>query len=212
MTALKPVSQVARIVVEGKWGNQNTVNVYHWQKVTPVSPFTQAEIDSVASSFRGGYVANFIPLQVPAFVLGACVAVDLSSDTGVMGVVTTTTAGAAAGTSNPANVALVVSWEINRRYRGGHPRSYMPGTATANVSGTNSWVAGTLTAWSTAGDAFLASMNAMTPGAGTTGRMVAVHRYRDKVELTSPLVSGITGSHVDTRIDSQRRRLGKAPG
>lgn len=209
MVALKPVAQTARIVVEQRWLAVPVVNVFHWFKTTPVSPFTQAEIDGLASAVRAAFNSNFAPLQDGDLTVLGATAVDLSSETGVTGSSITTSAGTKAGVSNPSNVAMCLTWEIARHYRGGHPRSYMAGTVSADIQGVNQWVSTVITAWDTAAGGFLSTVNTAQPGGTATGRLVAVHRYRNKLVLDPPLVSTITGVRVGSRIDSQRRRLGK---
>jgi hypothetical protein len=211
MVALKPVPQVVRCVVEGRWSAQPCVNVFHIMKTTPVSAITQPEIDNLAIEVRGNYQTRFLPLMDDAFTLGNVICTDLTSNTSFVGVATGQNPGAKVGTGLPANVALVVSWEIGRRYRGGHPRSYFPGMVTADQSGLTQWVSATLTAWDTAAGNFLLDNNAFTGTGASTWSMCAVHREFEKQPLTNPIVSHILGAHVDSRIDTMRRRLGRPP-
>src|SRR5262245_40645597 len=211
MVALKPVAQTARLVVSYKWLQRPCVNVFHWFKAAPVTPFTQAEIDGLASSTVGLFGTHFAPVMDADVLITGCTATDLSSETGRVGVGTASTAGTLVGTSNPASVALCITWTIARHYRGGHPRSYMAGTVQSDLTGIHQWNSTRAAAWNSAASAFRTAMNGLQPGTTATGQMVAVHRFRNKLELDPPLVSPITGNRVDIRIDSQRRRTGPPP-
>lgn len=210
MPALKPVPNTARVVVNMTLSGLPIVNVFHYTKVTPVTPFTQAEIDNLASVFRTSFSTAFMPNLNVALILGVVTATDLSSDIGVVGSSTGSTAGGNAGNPHPANVALCVTWRINRHYRGGHPRSYLAGTNSTHAQTVNTWAGTTVTNFTTAATTFRTSVNAWTGTTGATGALVAVHRKKDNVDYATPLISVITGATVGPRIDSQRRRLGSA--
>ena len=62
--------------------------------------------------------------------------------------------------------------------------------------------------WVTSALAMRTAINGVTTSAGNA-RMSCVHYYRNKAILPVPLVSEITGAVVDSRVDSQRRRLGR---
>lgn len=210
MPALKPVPNTARVVVNLSFSSLPVVNVFHFTKVTPVTPFSQAEIDALATTFRTAFSTAFIPNLNPALILGTVTAIDLSSDVGVVGTATGTTAGGNAGAPNPANVALCVTWKINRHYRGGHPRTYLAGTNTLHTQTVNTWAGTAVTAFTTAANSFRTSVNGWTGGTGATGALVTVHRKKDNVDYPTPLISVITSATVGPRIDSQRRRLGSS--
>jgi hypothetical protein len=155
------------------------------------------------------YNSQLMPLISPA-ITGTTVTVqDLTSDTGNTVVVQSAHQGAQIGTDISIGSAAVISWSIPRHYRGGHPRSYIPGLTTACLSGNaliNAGFAGQLIAF---GNYLLNAVSSATYDRTQTVSLCAVHRIQNKVVLADPLVDEITGCAVHARIDSQRRRLGK---
>lgn len=146
--------------------------------------------------------------------------IDLSSDTGASWSQALTIAGTRTGDFAPSSAAVVASWEIARRYRGGHPRSYFPwGTAGTYESGSaklwdTSFIADCLTKI----EDWEAAWQPTTVGATVFEQLVNVSYYDRNLfpdppyRRTTPLVDPITSVVVKQRICSQRRRLGKALG
>lgn len=220
MAELRPVTGVAKVIVNGAYATgTTTANIFHVDRMEHSdSSFPQAQLDALATGIRAAFVTHFCPLIVSHWSLGVVEVVDLTDDLGLVGSVSGTTAGAKSGGSIPQNVAQVVSWRIGRHYRGGHPRTYLPSPGTTDIANANSWTTTHRTALENAGAAFLGAVNGIVLGS-TTGHMCCVHRYRGHTihpdtgrrmptQLETPLKSYITGASVDTRIDSQRRRLG----
>jgi hypothetical protein len=185
-------------------------NVFHVSCVPSVDPFTPAAVAAVAVIVRNAYVARFKSFISTSGSIGPCLAQDLSSDTGASGVASGSIAGTDAATAGAANVSMCITWKIDRHYRGGHPRTYMWGLTISGPSGPNTWNASILTNATTAANGFMNDLGAGVPGSGiTTMGLVAIHRKRNKLVLDVPLISPITAAVIDSRIDSQRRRLGK---
>lgn len=116
----------------------------------------------------------------------------------------------------PPNVAAVVSWDIDQKYKGGHPRTYLPGidsTAYAE-GGSNQWASAFVSALKAAALAFLTQLVANLLAAGfASAEPVIISRFRNGPR-PSAVAFPITNSSanppvVNSRIDSQRRRLGK---
>lgn len=147
-------------------------------------------------------------------------ALDLSSSSGASAIEALTIAGVRTGDFAPASAALVVSYDIARRYRGGHPRSYFPfGTAGTYEAGSSKlWDSGFVTAVHTAAATWAATFPSGVIGSTTFTGLVNVS-YVDKnlnpvppYRRTVPVVDDITGLVAKQRICSQRRRLGKLFG
>lgn len=215
MPALEPVVGVARVVLSAALAGVPCINVFHVQH-QPVSAWSQPTIDQLAIKLRGFWVTRWLTgvMLSTAYVLGDVTATDLSSDLGVVGSASGSNAGNGGNAYTPANVALCASWRISRHYRGGHPRTYIGGLVPTNVLNPNSWTATAVSSAQTSMLGFLNDVNT-SDYAGVSGRLVCVHRYKGKDPATGepnvlrpPLVDLITDVSVDTRIDSQRRRLG----
>lgn len=134
---------------------------------------------------------------------------DLSSRNGATGFDATVHSGQHTGTTTvPPSVAACVSWSVQQRWRGGHPRTYIPISYAADCSST--LIAGThqtlllssARAWRTAinGRQFL--------GAALT--MYTIRYFHDRGQMYPiPAKLPIQDAAVHSRLDSMRRRLGK---
>lgn len=134
--------------------------------------------------------------------------IDLSSSTGAVESSTPGTAGGNVGTLAPLSVAAVTSWTISRRYRGGHPRTYMGAMSDAQLAPPQLLNGTFRSNWEAAGNVFLGAVNALVgflPGC-TLG---AVSYRTANAPRVTPIFEPFLYAHVHTRIDNQRRRLGK---
>lgn len=118
--------------------------------------------------------------------------------------------GTSAGVCLPPNNAFVLSFPINRRYRGGHPRMYLPGVdnthITINGGGgiDNTSAANLCTAMQNA-------IDDITAGIVETHNLVVgtVAYASNKVALQPSVFYQYQSVHMHERIGTQRRRLGK---
>jgi len=206
---LKPVAGVAKVAFNGTLGNVNVANVMHVGAELDNTAWSQAQMDALATGMRGLYVTHFCPLITSNYSLLEVVATDLSTNEGLSSTMGGTTAGSQAGSVTPANVAVGITWKQRRRFRGGHFRTYLPPPGTATYYSTsNTWSAAAVTAYTAAALAFRTGVASLNPGARAC-QLVAVSRVQDDQWLDPPFVYAITSQGVDTRMDSQRRRLGK---
>jgi len=110
----------------------------------------------------------------------------------------------------PANVAMVISWRVRARYRGGHPRTYLGGlgvdTQLDNVSFKDTFV----NSVRVSADQFHADINAFTAGQLSDLHLGTVSFQLDNKWRAPAVFRDFTpaAALVDNRIDSQRRRLG----
>jgi len=140
--------------------------------------------------------------------------VDLASDTGANVVVPVSYFGSRTGDFVPANVAMVASLEIVRRYRGGHPRKYLPwGTAGTYASGsTKDWDSGFVSDCAAKLATILSHLGGHVEGSTTWDNVVNVSYVSGGARRVTPVVDVITSAVPRVRICSQRRRLGKVGG
>lgn len=112
---------------------------------------------------------------------------DLTSPTGAQAVTAEAITGTRTGATNSNDLCFVTSYEINRRYRGGHPRGYWPfGTASDIAAGNKTWAGATVTAVNTGMASFMAAIAAAGwTGAGTL-QQVNVSYYKGFTVVTSP--------------------------
>lgn len=141
---------------------------------------------------------------------------DLSSDTGAEYSMTQDWTGTNTGTALPASAAVCVSEEITRRYRGGHPRTYMMVGSASDyaTSSIKMWQAAFLSNIQAGWDAWMADFP-FTVGS-RTWNPVNVSYWEtvagERVLRATPQVDLITSMIARDRVCSQRRRLGKIGG
>lgn len=128
--------------------------------------------------------------------------------------VSTSTASAPTGATGPlpTSAAACLSWKIAAAYRGGHPRSYLPflDSSVSDATYPENLISATKAAAIAAdGDLFLSDMNAFSIS-GSNPAMGVVSYYRGKALRPTPVFYPYNqGTRVNTRLASQRRRLGK---
>ena len=202
---LPPVAGVCKVEYSGNLGGIPYANLFHIAYSGP--PPDQNAIDSLAGKMQNGWSVEFVPVVNTSLVIQSTTVTDLSSNTGVIGVNNTVMPGSRAGQVGPNNCATVLSWAISRRYRGGHPRSYLGGINAADMTSAID-IDPTYTALvQSAAAAFLSS--AKNPGGVpmTLTGLVCVHYRKGAAYLVPPLVDPITAVVAKVQIGTQRRRL-----
>jgi len=207
MPALPFAPGIAKIVLVQSMAGVTINNVLHaTSQVT--TPTAVGDLQTLANTVRSSWVTNVIPLQSNSLTLTDCVVTDLTNDTGASATSTGSNVGGLASAASPANTAVCWSWKISNRYRGGHPRTYIAGLAQANVLNANTLTAAHVTAHAAAAAAVRTAVNALVIGA-TTWQLCCVSYYKNKALRPVGINFIYTGVSVDSRIDSQRRRLGR---
>jgi hypothetical protein len=115
-----------------------------------------------------------------------------------------------AGTIVPAQVAQCIGWTVQQRYRGGHPRTYLPTPAQPAFTDAQTFAGGHVTSLRNAANSFHAAINAFSVGALTDLHLGTVSFQLHKDWRDPPVFRDYTpgAAVVDSRIDTQRRRVG----
>jgi hypothetical protein len=189
---------------------------------TGTSP-TATEMNAFCASVSTSWNDNLSGLVNVARSLDEVQGVDLNSDTGAEGISTSTVAGARSGDETTAETSFVISYEIARRYRGGHARGYHPFGSMGDIINATTWGT-TLQGEVASGWAAFMSENvgAGWSGAGTL-HQANVSYYSGFTVVTSPTTGrarNVPTPRVAPRIDpvtayafrlpigTQRRRMG----
>lgn len=213
MAQLGPLPDVAGVVkirLLGKTGGGvNWANVLH-AKVT--GSLTQTTLTTCATSIRGYWASDLATLIASNTTLTTVEITDLTTRSSAQGTDLTGGTGTNANPAGPNSLAACLTLRIPNRYRGGHPRLYMPGVPTVAVSNGSVWAAGIANSYQTSGRAFMNHINALVVG-GTTWQLCAVSYYKSVNHVQSykqpPEVYIISDVVCHSRVDSMRRRLGK---
>lgn len=208
MPALPDVNKVLKIQFTGTYGIAPWANVMHMRYAG--SAPTNSELNTMAADVESIYAARLLPVMSDAVTLAETIITDLTSSTASVGTFTSADTG---GNSNAnalnAGVAIVGSWKIHRRYRGGHPRTYLVGMTANNLADTQHF-SGAFVADVLAGfQDFLTDMNALTEGAVDPFELGQVSYYTEGSLRVTPVFDPFLDVAVDTRVDSQRRRNGR---
>jgi hypothetical protein len=118
--------------------------------------------------------------------------------------------GGVSGDTLAPGTAVALSWQIAESYRGGKPRSYLPGipNTAQNSQGESALLPSYATSLESAGSTFMNYFNTHTV-AGTTVTLGTVSYHTSHAVRPSPLFYTYIGVRVHERLDSQRRRNGK---
>jgi hypothetical protein len=218
---LPDVAKVVRVACSGTdslGGLWLTRFFVSYSGTAPVS----ADLATFDAAVNTAWGTNLKPLHGNDTVLTQIESVDLSTVTGAVDISAVTQQGTRAGTYIPGSAALVSSYKISRRYRGGHPRGYWPFGMTGDVANPTTWATAFQTACNTGLNAFFtAVLAAGWSGAGTLlhvnvsyykGFTVVVNpttgRARNVPTLrVTPVVDTITAQQARISIGTQRRRI-----
>jgi hypothetical protein len=194
----------------------------HFQTEAQVGvPQDTSQIDTFLTGIATAWGAQIAPLCQNLAILQALVYTDLSSTTGVQYTATLPTpiAGTRAGTVLPVSVAMCLSWRVANRYRGGHGRIYVPAGVAGDVVNGRTWTGTFNTLASNNAATFRTTLEGMSVGTVQVNLIVlsywsGSHKtpenpHPDPVPRATPLAMRVTGARVRTRVDTQRRRLGK---
>jgi hypothetical protein len=176
----------------------------------------QTWVDAIANAWK----TNMLPQLQNRLVLTQTVLTDLTSVTSPQ--VVSAVTGAGGGTTNPAasGVALVIQKKIARRYRGGHPRQYIPGPISIMGTSSNTWDPTYAAAVIAAYSAFISAALTGVPAAASpateqnvsyftgftnktfpSGRVHAVPTAR-----VTPISDLVLSNTLNPKAGSQRRR------
>lgn len=208
MPALPDAPNILRATYTGTYGGAKWANVFHLRFTGPTPG--QTDLNLLATALATAWGNNLKSLVNSNGSLTNTTVVDLSSVNGLVATDATTIAGTGLGTTAlPASVALVCSFKIARRYRGGHPRMYLTGQNSDKTSNQTNWL-GTWITTATAGfNAWRVAINALTYTSMPTIALVNLSYYSNKVLRPVPFYDPVSNCIVHSRIDTMRRRLGK---
>lgn len=220
MPPLPTVPNVIRVAIECQ-GNDGrlAVNVCHFEYGG--TPPSSGDCQDIAGVFFAAWQAQFTPTQPAQTSLVQVTVTDLSTDTGGEGTFNNFGVPIPGGSTHgmlPLHSCFLLSKFVERRFRGGHPRSYLPIGTTNDLNDDGDWKESSWTPWVTAWENLIAAVLTDNPyGATNVGQECAVsyvskvenpiYPYRRAVPLVMSIpVDGYTGSG---KLATQRRRVRK---
>lgn len=210
LAPLPPVPNQIKVRMSGTTQTTPFQHLFHMAWVGGNAPLA-GDLNSVASQIGAAWVSALAPIHATTVTISLIECMDISSFTGATGSSSTARVGTRTGTAMPANVAAVGSYRVNYHWRGGHGRIYMPAGVTADTVNGKSWAPAFITLAGTALSSWLTALNAVVIS-GTPYNLTVV-RYQGHAEQAPfPKSLPVTSTAFHSRIDTQRRRLGKELG
>lgn len=196
------------IKLELLWNQQGlpAANVMHlgYTGTPPGNPGLQTLCSDFATAFWTDDMKTDYSDQT-TFV--GCRATDLSSDTGAEGEHDISSTGEDGAEPMPAQCCILLNYQIARRYRGGHPRTYLPPASRTWQGTISTWNATLLTVVNTAWTTGMAAVIGEAYDDATITGPICVSYFSGGSPRVDPLVEPITGLIVSGLIRTQRRRL-----
>lgn len=196
----------ARVVIEQTLGDVNVATIF-WLGLTPLVG-VPADLNSLAEAMWNAWNSTIKQEQCTALELVGCKVLYYGSAGEYGGEYSNSAAGVIAEAALPADNSMVLSWEIARTYRGGHPRTYVAGTNVTMTSTPQVWTSGSLAAMLTKAEAFLAAVNVITTADFATVALGTQSKATHGAPRVDSLFEPYLAVSVQPRVCSQRRRLG----
>jgi hypothetical protein len=179
-----------------------------------------ADAQTWVNAMKTAWTAHLTTDQIPSCILQFVELTDLSSSVSPQVFTTGVEAGTSGHTEGVNGLALLVKHKIARRYRGGHPRSYLPGFPSSVMSGTDAWDPTALATWQTHYNSFISDCLTMVPVAAAPATQVNVSyfsgnapviinnraRNRPTLRAGGPVTDNILSNQLLGTPASQRRR------
>ena len=212
----EPPVDTVRVAINGLNDSYPWTNVF-WLKVVSGGTRTYADLSTLLIAFAAAHFTHLLPHVSNNVAQQTCHG---SWQTGAGTAIESTVAalGVGGGVAQPlpASAAAVLSWQIASRYRGGKPRTYLPGMTTSGIADTAHLSGSSVTTYANDAEAFRVAVNALTAGAITSVTLGTLRRFADggsetipPTYLNPPVFWPFLSVLVHARLGTQRRRLGE---
>src|ERR1700674_735092 len=141
MPPLPNAPKVVRVALVHTYGGNIDVVTRFFLRYAGTAP-TVGDLNSFVAACASDWVTPMAPVTNPFVTLTSVEATDLSTPSSAQATVGTSHSGTRAGDELPASAAAVTSYEISRRYRGGHSRGYWPAGSSPDVNTPQQWTGG----------------------------------------------------------------------
>lgn len=189
-------------------------NILHVQWTSSVAPVS-ADMTTISNGAMTWWSTHFKPSVTSYWRLTQVVAT-MVDGTGTQGASTSAAiSGTASPPAFPPQSCVAISWLGAPSYRGGKPRTYLPGVPeSAGTAGTSQLSSAYCTTLRTAaiaaiGDMTWATVASIPAQLGTVSYIKKTPTNSPPYHRPVPLFWQYTGARVHERLDSQRRRSGK---
>lgn len=215
-----PVPNVIQVVLNYLIGTDTTNITRLFVEYAGNAP-TSAALSQYCTDIGTQWGVTVASIHGLGVTLNLVKAADLTSANAGFGQAVMTHQGTRAGGALPGGTALLVNYAVNRRYRGGKPRSYLPAGVVTDINNAQNWTPAFVTAAQTAWGTFLQHLVGVIqpPGVSSmkqvnvslyegfrnftdsSGRTKSIPTYREVAQ-----VDDILGFTVNPGFGAQRRR------
>lgn len=203
-----PPVGTARVAISGHGlGGNPWVNVF-WLNLTATTHVI-ADLKSVIDSMVAAYATRLGAFSTSNFIQTGAKASWLYASGNVLEYSGSySNAGSHSGSNGPDAICSVINWSISDYYRGGHPRTYLPGPDTSDVLTGNSLASSFQSALATAANSFITDVNALTHGGISAAALGTVRFASANAWLSPPVFRAYNAANVRQKLGTQRRRYG----
>jgi hypothetical protein len=220
MAALPDVPNVLKCALIHTYATRTPVVVRFYMQYDGPAP-SDSDCLTYGNSIGDRWNSNIASLCHTNVNLDQVEVVDLTSETAGHNISSPDHPGTLTGTNLPPSTALVSSFTVQRRYRGGHPRAYWPVGNTNQITSDHLWSSGFVGDCTTGIGTFFNEIGSDLSDFGATGGQVNVSYYKGfenfeypsgriralpKLRIGGPVVDPVTGYVIRNYLANQRRR------
>ena len=197
----------ARVAITGTLLTKPWVMIFYLQLTG--SSITTADLNTLAGDIGTAWNTNCAGQVTSDVVSTGCTIVYVPSVGNELVGTSTFSHGGSGGGTTVADVSAcyVVNWHINAYYRGGHPRSYVPGVITGNVTNGSGITGGAQSSVTSAYTNFLTAVNGYTTTNISAASMGTMSFQSGNAWRGTPLFRKYQSVSVRALLGSQRRRI-----
>jgi hypothetical protein len=200
-----PVPGVVKVITTGTSSDLRWANVLHY--IYGGAPPSEPSVAGLAQAMFTSYTADISPLSHADTSVDLVTVIDLSSASSNVGAYGAPNPGSAGGEVLPASVAVLASYPVTLRYKGGHPRSYIFAGVQSDLQDMSNWTSAFITEITSAWGNFINTPVGDTIGGTTYTSQCAVSYRSGDAFRETPVVMGISDFLITAPIASQRRRM-----
>lgn len=179
-----------------------------WLNLTATT-HVAADLKSVIDSMVAAYATDLGAYSTSNFIqTGAKASWLYASNTVLEYTGSYSNTGSHTGSNGPDAVCSVINWSISDYYRGGHPRTYLPGPDTSDVLTGNSLSSAFQSGLATNANSFITAVNALTHGGISAVALGTVRFASANAWLSPPVFRAYSSASVRQKLGTQRRRYG----
>jgi hypothetical protein len=206
---LPDVPGTLRYVLSGTIGDKTWSNTFHvnYPGLPPTTPQATAIANGIAEAWSP-YISGLCQVDV---VLTKVEVVDLSARDGAVGVWLGSIPGGLTDGDIGANSCVLVDYGILIRFRGGHPKNFLPGGGVAELENHQTWTSDFVTACTSGFQNFLDQVENVTVDGFVIGGQCFVQYVAGDppAYLAPPITRKIVSFSINQNVSTQKRRLNR---